>query len=270
MDLLSDPSVHGYIIGTSNVLFQQKKQLADVLIDVENGTIDVHDPDLRRQLALTTEDLRFVDFLIKNVQHPKEDAEGSEHWIRKQFYGYIVAMLKTVLVCPETSKEAEQFNINFVTGLKKTQCYQNWTDTRGDNRNFDNLPVGHPFAIGPLSVADMKLKIAQTMQNSESGRKITSVVNRSSNVVGNAMSSANRVFSNWWTNITTTTPSVNAPNDKEPTEGVMSGKDDSNLEIPIVMEANEDDENLKSIKNDIIEIGKEADLLDKKQKVFGI
>uniref|UniRef100_A0A182KD61 UDENN domain-containing protein n=1 Tax=Anopheles christyi TaxID=43041 RepID=A0A182KD61_9DIPT len=36
MDLLTDPSVKGYIIGASNVLFQHKRQLADVMIDVES------------------------------------------------------------------------------------------------------------------------------------------------------------------------------------------------------------------------------------------
>lgn len=97
MDLLTDPSVKGYIIGASNVLFQQKRQLADVLIDVENAIIDVYDLDLKRQAQLSTEDLRFADFIIRNVQNPKEDAEGSEVWIREQFYGYVVALLKASL-----------------------------------------------------------------------------------------------------------------------------------------------------------------------------
>lgn len=93
-----DPSVVGYIIGTSNILFQQKKQLADVLIEVEAGLMETQDQDLRRQLQLTTEDLRFIDFIIRHVTNPKEDAEGSECWIRAQFQGYMVAMLKTSLL----------------------------------------------------------------------------------------------------------------------------------------------------------------------------
>lgn len=97
MDLLSDPSVKGYIIGASNVLFQQKRNLADVMIDVENAVIDVYELELKRQVQLSTEDLRFADFIIKNVQNPKEDAEGSEVWIREQFYGYMVAMVKSSL-----------------------------------------------------------------------------------------------------------------------------------------------------------------------------
>lgn len=97
MDLLSDPSVLSYVIGTSNVLFQQKRQLADVLVDVENANIDMLDAEVRRQLVLSTEDLRFMDYLLKHVQSPKEDAEGSEHWIRDQFQGYILALLRTAV-----------------------------------------------------------------------------------------------------------------------------------------------------------------------------
>jgi hypothetical protein len=265
MDLLSDPAVNGFVIGASNVLFQQKKQLTDVLIDVENATFEIHDPELRKQLVLSTEDLRFVDFLLKNVQHPKEDAEGSEHWIRKQFYAYLVAMLRTVLA----GKESDQFNAHYVLALKKTSCYQNWTDMRGSgDRNFDNLQSGHPFALGSLSVADVKLKLAQTMQNSDSGRKITSVVNKSTVVMGGAITSAKGALSNWWTNITTTPAVAMSPaqNSDEKETSENSGKENASLDIPIEIEANEDDENLKAV----IEIGKEADLLDKKQKVVGI
>uniref|UniRef100_A0A182SAZ4 Avl9 domain-containing protein n=1 Tax=Anopheles maculatus TaxID=74869 RepID=A0A182SAZ4_9DIPT len=97
MDLLTDPSVKGYIIGASNVLFQHKRQLADVMIDVETAIIDVLDVDTKREIQLSTEDLRFVDFVVRHVQTPKEDAEGSETWIRDQLYGYMVALLKTSL-----------------------------------------------------------------------------------------------------------------------------------------------------------------------------
>lgn len=99
MDILSDPNVIGYIAGTSNILFQQKKQLADVLIDVETTTIDYnpHDQDFKKQIQLTTEDLRFMDYILRNVQNPKEDAEGSEVWIRQQFKYYVIALLRTSL-----------------------------------------------------------------------------------------------------------------------------------------------------------------------------
>ncbi|KRF82475.1 late secretory pathway protein AVL9 homolog isoform X1 [Drosophila virilis] len=203
MDLLSDPMVLSYIIGTSNVLFQQKRQLADVLVDIEAANLDAHDPELRRQLVLSTEDLRFMDYILKHVQTPKEDAEGSEYWIREQFQGYILALLRTAVapVCLDI-KDNDHFNPHFMNAFKRTQCYQEWFDVRPDTEFFDALPAGHPFA-GTLSVADMKLKLAQTMQNSESGRKINQAVNNTSRAVGGAISQAKGAFSSWWSSITT-------------------------------------------------------------------
>lgn len=162
MDLLSDPSVLGYTIGTSNILFQQKKQLADVLIDVEAGTIETADPELKRQLTLTTEDLRFVDYIVRHTQLPKEDAEGSEQWIRDQFQGYMLALLRTSLLTDD-NKELEHFNGSFMAVWRQTNCYVTWLEKHKqftDREPFENIPLGHPFA-GTLSVADMKLKIAQ-------------------------------------------------------------------------------------------------------------
>ncbi|KAH8411857.1 hypothetical protein KR215_012119 [Drosophila sulfurigaster] len=207
MDLLSDPMVLSYIIGTSNVLFQQKRQLADVLVDIEAANLDAHDPELRRQLVLSTEDLRYMDFILKHVQTPKEDAEGSEYWIREQFQGYILALLRTA-VAPDV-KDNDHFNAQFMNAFKRTQCYQEWYDVRPEPEFFDALPAGHPFA-GTLSVADMKLKLAQTMQNSESGRKINQAVNTTSRAVGGAISQAKGAFSSWWSSITTAPPANSA------------------------------------------------------------
>jgi hypothetical protein len=36
MDMLTDVNVRGYMIGATNVLFKQKNQLADVLVEVLN------------------------------------------------------------------------------------------------------------------------------------------------------------------------------------------------------------------------------------------
>lgn len=162
MDLLTDSSVQGYTIGASNILFQQKKQLTEVFIDVEAGTIETSNAEIKKQLTLTTEDLRFVDFIIRYVQAPREDAEGSEQWIREQFQGYMLAMLKTSLLPPESNKELEHFNGYFMATWRKTNCYQDWVDNNKTiiDTVFPDILSGHPFA-GTLSVADMKLKIAQ-------------------------------------------------------------------------------------------------------------
>lgn len=159
MDLLIDSS--SYCIGTSNILFRQKRQLMDIFIDIETSTIEAADPEVRRQISLSTEDLRFIDFIVRNVQFPKEDAEGSEQWIRKQFYGYLLALVKTAAFASEGSKEIEHFNGAFITSLRQTDAYISWlSDPKTTEFDFEQINTGHPFA-GALSVCDMKLKIAQ-------------------------------------------------------------------------------------------------------------
>ncbi|XP_055617086.1 late secretory pathway protein AVL9 homolog [Toxorhynchites rutilus septentrionalis] len=304
MDLLTDPSVKGYIIGASNVLFQQKRQLADVIVDVENAMIDIYDMDLKRQAQLSTEDLRFTDYIIRNVQNPKEDAEGSEVWIREQFYGYMVALLKSS-IASDPSKEEEHFNVHFMTALKTTQCYQDWL-ARGNgeaDHTFEGLVVGHPFA-GTLSVADMKLRIAQTMQNSESGRKLNHAVNSTSRAVGGAISTAKGAFSTWWTSITAPVVASQPQSESAQANDVLSNNnnsssgqdsdlsdsdgfvgheesDDSNYSDS---DQSQSDSNRNVVKpseivtaehtieksNNIVEIGKEAEILDRQQRIYTV
>ncbi|XP_075159134.1 late secretory pathway protein AVL9 homolog [Haematobia irritans] len=213
MDLLTDPSVLSYVIGTSNVLFQQRQHLADVLVDIENGNLDIRDPELRKQLILSTEDLRFMDYILRHVQVPKEDNEGgSDNWIRQQFQGYLLALLRTSVLAITTEaplKEADTFNANFMSAFQKTQCYQEWFDVRPEASFFEPLPIGHPFAGTTLSVADVKLKLAQTMQSTESGRKINQAVNNTSR----ALSQAKGAISFWWSSMTS--PPVGSSNNTE-------------------------------------------------------
>ncbi|XP_017086542.1 late secretory pathway protein AVL9 homolog [Drosophila eugracilis] len=288
MDLLSDPMVLSYVIGTSNVLFQQKRQLADVLVDIEAANLDAHDPELRRQLVLSTEDLRYMDYIMKHVQSPKEDAEGSEYWIREQFQGYVLALLRTAVAPDAMPKDNDHFNAHFMGAFKRTQCFQEWYDVRPEPEFFDALPAGHPFA-GTLSVADMKLKLAQTMQNSESGRKINQAVNTTSRAVGGAISQAKGAFSSWWSSITTAPPNSNAA----PTSSINGQEGDASegpaaQEISVTFQNHKDVEDLDMAgvsihlagqeeaheshesnnencerPQGIVEIGREAELLDK-------
>ncbi|KAJ6637557.1 Late secretory pathway protein AVL9 like [Pseudolycoriella hygida] len=267
MDLLSDPSINSYIIGTSNILFKQKRQSTDVvLIDVDNCTIETMDVDLKRQLTLTTEDLRFVDYIVRHAQMPKQDAEGSQDWIREQFAGYTVAMVRTSLL-PDGCKEIDQFNGAFMAAWAKTDSYQEWRQGLHDDLDtFENIQSGHPCS-GTLSVADMKLKIAQTMNNSESGRKINQAVNTTSRAVGGALTQAKGAISSWWSAITTQSPIYNEDDnlDKRNADGNNKTIGETVTEGCDVM--NDDDtkeEHFHVHENHggVVEIGREAKFID--------
>lgn len=105
LDLLIDVNVRGYIIGATNVLFKQKRQLYDILVDFDGTRIECQDPELRKQLHLTTEDLRFADYIVKHVSEEKHDVfldgvgwEGGDEWIRTQFKVYLLCLLRTSLL----------------------------------------------------------------------------------------------------------------------------------------------------------------------------
>ncbi|XP_049541705.1 late secretory pathway protein AVL9 homolog [Anopheles darlingi] len=272
LDLLTDPAVHSYTIGTSNVLFQHKRQLANVLVDVEGGIIEMLDLETKRQLHLTTEDLRFIDYVVRNAQTPREDAEGSECWIRNQLYGYTVALLKTSL---EGGTRQDNFNAHFMTAFKATHCYKDWLNRTGEGNipAFDELLGGHPFA-GSLSVADMKLKIAQTMQNSDGGRKLNQAVTSTSRVVGTAITTAKGAFSSWWNTLTTPVPaqSPSISPQQEVTEWKVEpqspevGQHDEATGAASIEHGVRQQQNA-AVTNAVIEIGKEAELLNRIQLV---
>ncbi|XP_026480961.1 late secretory pathway protein AVL9 homolog [Ctenocephalides felis] len=219
MELLTEPKVKGYIIGASNVLFRQKRNLADILIDVDNLTMQCYDPELRKQLTLSTEDLRFADCLVRNTFNPinlvsasnhslvtgagHDSTIGGEVWLRAQFQLYFMSMLQTAMQSDDPAS-LNHFNGNFVSAWRRTDSFKTWSENFGTTlQNLDDFPATHP-CVGQLSVGDVKLRLTQTMQNSESGRKINLAVSNTSRAVGGALSQARGVFSNWWSSITTT------------------------------------------------------------------
>ncbi|OXU20890.1 hypothetical protein TSAR_010151, partial [Trichomalopsis sarcophagae] len=218
LDLLGDVNVRGYVVGATNVLFKQKKQLIDVLVEVESARIEANDPELRRQLHLTTEDLRFADYIVRHVSEPKKDNffdgvgwEGGDEWIRTQFRVYLLCLLRTSL--QQDPRQTDHYNAAFMNAWRATNNFKMWSDL--SNAEINCVEPGHPFA-GQLSVQDMKLRLSHTMQNTEGGRKLNQAmastgraVATTGKAVGGAISQAKGAFSNWWSTLTTVQPMDN-------------------------------------------------------------
>lgn len=105
LDLLTDVNVRSYVVGATNVLFKQKRQLYDILVDVDSGKIECPDLNLRKYLHLSTEDLRFADYIVKHVSEERYDVfldgvgwEGGDEWIRSQFRVYLLCLLRTSML----------------------------------------------------------------------------------------------------------------------------------------------------------------------------
>ncbi|XP_064647381.1 late secretory pathway protein AVL9 homolog isoform X2 [Lineus longissimus] len=198
-DLLEDVNIRSFLIGATNILFKQKRHLTDVVIGEDDTKIDIHDNELKRQLNLTTADLRFADYIVKNVLEDGEDLfldgtgwEGGEEWIRVQFRLYLMALLASAE--QDDEKIEEDFNPHFMRAWKTTHNYKVWQYSGHDG--IKQCEPGHPFR-GQMSMADMRLKWNASMQNTEKGRKINAAVHSTGRVVGGALSSAKGAISGW-------------------------------------------------------------------------
>jgi len=208
LDILMQPSIHGYTIGATNALFKAKSGLADVLIEIEEDKLEVYSPELRRAVNLTTEDLRFIDNVIKVVSEDCKDKflegvgwEGGDEWVRAQFRCYLTCMLRTSLESRD-KPVIHHFNSNFYAALDTTHWYRAWK--KNPPAAIQNLDPGHP-CTGQLSVADVKLRLSHTMTNTEGGKKVTAAmastgraVAESSKVVAGGLGAAKGVLSSWW------------------------------------------------------------------------
>ncbi|WAQ94104.1 AVL9-like protein, partial [Mya arenaria] len=128
-DLLSDVNIRGFLIGATNMLFRQKRHLTDVIIDVTDNKIEMHDRELQRHLVLTTADLRFADILVKAVTGSGDDGyfegtewEGNDEWLRAQFRLYLEALIATINT--DDAKLLEDFGGSFVQCWKTTHNYR--------------------------------------------------------------------------------------------------------------------------------------------------
>ncbi|XP_037290506.2 late secretory pathway protein AVL9 homolog [Rhipicephalus microplus] len=220
IDLLSDISIRSCVVGATNDLFKQKKHLFDVIVEVDECKITILDNDLRRQLYLTMEDLRFADYLVKNVLDDSRDLfldgtcwQGGEEWLRSEFKVYLISLLKTAqLEDAVSSKDQEAFNTAFLSAWKTTHNFKMWNSV--EHPCLADIPMGHYYK-GQLTVADMKLRISHSIQNSERGRKLNQAVvstgramaQTTGKVVGGALTSAKSVVSSLWSHFSPPMPS---------------------------------------------------------------
>lgn len=179
LDLMADARVKSFVIGATNFLFKQKKDMYDIIVDIDENKIEINDPQLRKCLALTTEDLRFMDYLIKHVvgensinkssfyTRHTEDTDfmsqdvtkwvGGDEWIRYHFRLYTMYMLRAARV-----HNYNMFNTNFMqTWTMITNNYKIW-QASGKGSLLMGLKNKHPFSSTNkgLNFSDIKLKFS--------------------------------------------------------------------------------------------------------------
>ncbi|XP_014868904.1 PREDICTED: late secretory pathway protein AVL9 homolog [Poecilia mexicana] len=213
--LLSDVTVRGFVAGATNILFRQQRHLSDAIVEVEEARIQIQDPELRKILSLTTADLRFADYLVKHVTENRDDVfldgtgwEGGDEWIRAQFTLYLHSLLSSALQ-QDNERLLADYGVPFIGAWKNTHNFRVWFSNK--HPGMTAITPGHPFQ-GQYSVADVKLRLSHSVQNSERGKKIgNAMITTSRSVVqtgkavgqsvGGALTSAKSAMSSWFSTL---------------------------------------------------------------------
>ncbi|KAF3043348.1 late secretory pathway protein avl9 [Didymella keratinophila] len=183
LDMLADADTKSYIVGSTNsLLLQQKDRYSDILINLDDHTVNTTSSSLRQASILSTPDRRWIDFLTQTVNdswdesnpaRPKDHGyAGSEEFIRMQFEEYLLAMLSSVKyklymekhpshepLMPEVHGDpASEFSNEWVHGWMQTENFRIWNKYT-DSHLFDIVDPKHPCS-GGLSVEDVQRRLA--------------------------------------------------------------------------------------------------------------
>lgn len=156
---------------------------------MEENTLIINDINLKKSLSLTTEDLRFMDFLSRHVKleanQVKDEFDlishditkwiGGDEWIRYHFRLYTLYLLKAA----KSQTNLDSFNSHFVqTWKQSTNNYKIWEST-SKGAILDGLQSKHPFTSSAkgLNFNDMKLKLSYAVNSSEKGKLINQTLN---------------------------------------------------------------------------------------------
>ncbi|KAL6632009.1 hypothetical protein LY90DRAFT_278643 [Neocallimastix californiae] len=183
IDMLTSKETVSYIVGTSNAIFLHNKECnPDIIINVDDFTIEYRNKDLERILSLTPADRKFIDEIIKIVDNSWEDGnndilfDGSDPSIRSKFELYLFSLLYSIKLytnspsassikasrhmednsIPVSETEFNQitqefikkelltdFNIEWLKEWMETKNYNIWDITAG--QSVLDIPIdGHP------------------------------------------------------------------------------------------------------------------------------
>ncbi|KAI5779299.1 transport protein Avl9-domain-containing protein [Geopyxis carbonaria] len=197
LDVLADVGTKSYMVGSTNsLLLQQKDRYSDILINLDEKTVNVTSSSLRTALNLSAADRRWIDYLVQTVAESWDEADpsrpktmgfmGSEEYIRLQFEEYILSMVSSVkyhlflekhsgsdqnvFLSDIEGDPSQDFNTEFVDYWKKTEnfrIFQKFTDSE----IFDLVTPRHVMA-GGLSMEDVQRRIALQVQELHLDEKV--------------------------------------------------------------------------------------------------
>ncbi|KAA6409608.1 MAG: hypothetical protein FRX48_06220 [Lasallia pustulata] len=229
LDVLADYGTKSYIVGSTNsLLLQQKDRHSDILINLDESTIDITSTSLRSALVLSVADRRWIDVLTQtiadtwdehNPSRPKSMGYmGSEEFIRLQFEEYLLALLASVkyhlyLHKPPTfasfppkdtltdieGDPALDFNIDWIDAWRATPNFALF-DRHTDSHLFDIVGPKHPTA-GNLTIEDVQRRLAQQVAELHLDERLASSKDLLNKHLATGQKKVSTAFNNLWADI---------------------------------------------------------------------
>ncbi|OXV09102.1 hypothetical protein Egran_03138 [Elaphomyces granulatus] len=259
LDLLTDIGTKSYVVGSTNsLLLQQKDRYSDILINLDDGTVNITSPSLRNSLSLTAADRRWIDFLTQTVndtwdeahpQHPKTHGYlGSEEFIRLQFEEYLLALLSCVKYHEQTAPDnlgvnnepgtkpkpsthdiegdpALEFNTEFLAHWQTTANYSLFKRLTSDALLFSIVEPRHPCA-GGLTIDDIQRRLAQQVAELHLDERVREGREALNKHLASGQKKVSTVFNNIWADIESMRESQRKKNEeKAQTERTSPGKE---------------------------------------------
>ncbi|KAE9414299.1 hypothetical protein Angca_008527 [Angiostrongylus cantonensis] len=199
LDMIRSKSVRGFTIGATNALFVTKRDLIDVIITVDDqdcGQIEFLDGSLKRELTLTSADLRFGDYLLKNIEENRRSTamfEGNDEWLRMQMREYLLSMGASSR--SDLAVAIADYGVSFIHSWRFTRNYQIWMT--GSHEDLSGIAPGHAFC-GQLGVYDVFLRMEHAVGGSEGARKALSALSSTGKNIGETSSRVRHSVSNWF------------------------------------------------------------------------
>ncbi|OJJ80928.1 putative Avl9 protein [Aspergillus glaucus CBS 516.65] len=235
LDLLADSGTKSYVVGSTNsLLLQQKDRYSDILINLDEDTVNILSPSFRNALTLSAADRRWIDFLTQVINETWDDAHpqrpkthgymGSEEFIRLQFEEYLLALLSCMKYHEDLnsfnageighkSKEqleafniegdpALEFNAEFLAQWQTTPNYALFKRLTSDALLFSIVEPRHPCA-GGLTIEDVQRRLSQQVAElhlDDRVREGREAINRH---LSTGQKKVSAVFNSFWSDIDT-------------------------------------------------------------------
>jgi hypothetical protein len=183
LDILADFGTKSYIVGSTNsLLLQQRDRYSDILINLDENTVNITSSSLRQALSLTAADRRWIDFLTQEINDTWDEANpsrpktmgyaGSEEFIRSQFEAYLLGLISSVkfhnymnanIDGAVDSDPAVDYGLHWVEAWARTENYRMW-ESHTDINLFAVSEPKHPCA-GGLNIEDVQRRIAEQVKD---------------------------------------------------------------------------------------------------------